>query len=407
MKILYKNTKNYFKISNYLSWYITIFIIISPIFLSYNNINDFSFSLIHYPMKGKDYLFTLPISIFFLVPFLLKGLINIHKDKVIFFFLIFFILINFLGYSTHQLPFLLLLLKIITPILAMLGLEIFFKKKFKHTEQKITNIIVKRSNILKFLFTIIFAISIMSPFYLKNPYAWLIPEIVIFNYFQYFPLIFIILLGMLATRSHIFIFLLVYILSFYLSYITSNLTFFLILIIFGLYCLLSIIFKRYLVFLTQSYIVFLITIVFCYLLFVYIFGLNLYEIYNKLGLHKIYNIDGFAGRINAILSFYNQVSFFEFLNPIKIISGIPSKTFHNEFIVLTSAIGFFGAILFYFILIKRIWFISKNYPSVSIALTLYAIFSGIFITTNLHPYTQVISAFFVSYYFIISKFKLT
>lgn len=400
-----KKIKNNFKISNYLSWYITIFIIISPVFLSYNNLNDFSFSIIHYPSYKGKFLFNLPISIFFLIPFLFKGLINTHKDKVIFFFFIFFILINSLGYFNHQLSFLLLLLKIIIPILAILGLEIFFKKKFKHTEPEITNIIMRHSNILKLVFTIIFVISILSPFYLKNPYAWLIPKIVIFNYFQYFPLIFILLLGMLGTRSHVLIFLILYIFSFYLSDLTSNFTFFLMLIFFGLYYLLSIIFKRYLVFLTQSYIIFLITINFCYPFFVYIFGLDLYQIYNKLGLYEIYIEDGVIGRINTIQSFYSQVSFFEFFNPIKIISGIPSKTYHNELLVLTSAFGFFGAILFYFIFLKRIWFISKNYPSVSIALTLSVFFSGIFITPNLHPYCQVITAFFVSYYFVISKFK--
>ena len=46
-------------------WVIIFIIIIIPIHLSYNSINDFAFDVIHYPSTDGVYLFTLPISFFF------------------------------------------------------------------------------------------------------------------------------------------------------------------------------------------------------------------------------------------------------------------------------------------------------------------------------------------------------
>ena len=71
-------------------WVIIFIIIIIPIHVSYNSINDFAFDVIHYPATDGVYLFTLPISFFFIIPFIILGLLNFYKDLEIFLLLSFF-----------------------------------------------------------------------------------------------------------------------------------------------------------------------------------------------------------------------------------------------------------------------------------------------------------------------------
>ena len=59
---------------------IIFFLILPPIFISYNSINDFSFNEISKIDTSENYKFTLPISFFFIVPFILLGLVNFYKD---------------------------------------------------------------------------------------------------------------------------------------------------------------------------------------------------------------------------------------------------------------------------------------------------------------------------------------
>jgi hypothetical protein len=386
---------------NYLFWMITVFVIFAPIFLSFESINKLSFNYIKYPAVSKDYLplFTLPISFFFIIPFILLGLLNFYKDVEIFILLV-FVLISSINFFFYQdLLILSLLAKISLPILALLGFEIYFKKKFQ-LKKKIINKVIKEYNYsFVLIFTMIFIITMISPYYLKSKYDWLINGITIFNYFQYFCLTFILLLGMLIEYKQQYIFLLFYILSFYLSYLTSNITHFILIVVFGIFCVFSFLKKRYLIFLSKIFIIFIFFIFFSYPFFITFFYSDLLQT----GLFNNYSI---FGRLYEINKFLSNLSFIEFLTPIKLSLINVSKFYHNELIVITSALGFPGAFLFYFVLFKRIWLISKYYPHTSVAISLYCILSGVVITVNLHPYTFIILSFFISYYYVLSKIKL-
>jgi hypothetical protein len=388
------NKKNNISQNN-LVWIIFIIIII-PINLSYNNINDFTFDLIHYPSRGREFLFTLPISFFLAIPFMFLGLFNFYKDNEIFLLLVFILisLSSFLLYNDYS--HVLLLLKITIPILTLLGFEIFFKKRFTLIEKKNISHIIKKYNYkIALIFMIVFFISIISPFYLDRQYDWLINGITIFDYFQYFPLIFVLLLGVLATNNQRFFFLLTYILCFYLYSWTANQTFFLILILFGIYYIFN--FLGSSILWSSIFISIIILTIILYPLFVFLF----YSVLQQLDLpEKV--IDG---RFYLIHMFFNNLNFLDFLSPFRTSSEISSKFYHNEFVVIFSALGFAGVILFYFVILKRIWLISKYFPHIAVSISLYSLLCGTVITVNLHPYTFIILSFFISYYYILSKIK--
>ena len=255
-------------------WIIIFIIIIIPIHLSYNSINDFAFDVIHYPAPDGVYLFTLSISFFFIIPFIILGLLNFYKDLEIFLLLAFALISIVISVIYKDFLHLLLLGKITIPILTILGFEIFFKKKFSHIEKKHIYHFIKIFNYkIALIFTIIFFISIMSRFYLDSPYNWLINKISIFDFHQYFPLIFILLLGVLASNKQKYVFLLVYILSFYLSSWTANTTFLIFLVLFGTYYVLNFLgfSKKNLVFLSKIFIILTFLILFLFPFFTFIF----------------------------------------------------------------------------------------------------------------------------------------
>ena len=380
-------------------WVIIFIIIIIPIHLSYNSINDFAFDVIHYPSTDGVYLFTLPISLFFIIPFIILGLLNFYKDLEIFLLLAFALISIVISVIYKDFLHLLLLGKITIPILTILGFEIFFKKKFSHIEKKHIYHFIKIFNYkIALIFTIIFFISIMSRFYLDSPYNWLINKISIFDFHQYFPLIFILLLGVLASNKQKYVFLLVYILSFYLYRWTTNTTFLIFLVLFGTYYVLSFLgfLKKNLVFLSKIFIILMFLILFLFPFFSFIF------------LSEIKTLDlplNILNRFFLIEKFFSNLTIFEFLTPIRISSEIVYRYYHNELLVIISALGIIGASLFYFVILKRIWFISKYFPHISVAISLFSLLSGIILTVNLHPYNFIILSFFISYYYVLSKIQ--
>ena len=379
-------------------WIIIFIIIIIPVHVSYNSINDFAFDVIHYPAPDGVYLFTLSISFFFIIPFIILGLLNFYKDLEIFLLLAFALISIVTSVIYKDFSQLLLLGTIPIPILTILGFEIFFKKKFSHIEKKHIYHFIKIYNYkIALIFTIIFFISIMSRFYLDSPYNWLINKISIFNFHQYFPLVFILLLGVLASNKQKYVFLFVYILSFYLYSWTQSSTFLISLVLFGAYYVLNLLgfLKKNLIFLSKFFIILILLILFLFPFFSFIF------------LSEITILDlplNILNRFILIEEFFSM-TILEFLTPIRISSEIVSKYYHNELLVIISALGIIGAFLFYFVILKRIWFISKYFPHISVAISLFSLLSGISLTANLHPYTFIILSFFISYYYVLSKIQ--
>ena len=380
-------------------WIIIFIIIIIPVHVSYNSINDFAFDVIHYPAPDGVYLFTLSISFFFIIPFIILGLLNFYKDLEIFLLLAFALISIVTSVIYKDFSQLLLLGTIPIPILTILGFEIFFKKKFSHIEKKHIYHFIKIYNYkIALIFTIIFFISIMSRFYLDSPYNWLINKISIFNFHQYFPLVFILLLGVLASNKQKYVFLFVYILSFYLYSWTQSSTFLISLVLFGAYYVLNLLgfLKKNLIFLSKFFIILILLILFLFPFFSFIFLSEITILDLPLNILK---------RFILIEEFFSNLTILEFLTPIRISSEIVSKYYHNELLVIISALGIIGAFLFYFVILKRIWFISKYFPHISVAISLFSLLSGISLTANLHPYTFIILSFFISYYYVLSKIQ--
>ncbi len=379
---------------------IIFFLIVLPIFISYNSINDFSFSEISKVDTSEFYKFTLPISFFFIVPFILLGLLNFYRDFEISFLLV-LILLSFVGaFFVKDFTYSLLLLKISCSILTLLGFEIFFKKKLLPIVKIDKFQVIKKINFnFTFIFVIIFFITMISPLYLDNTYKWLVNEIVIYSYHQYYSLIFIFLLGLLIANKQKYLFFIIYFFSFYQVEPTTNDTFFFSLILIGIYYIINLLLnyqKKYIIYLTKIFIILNFFWIFLYPIVIFLF----YE--------ELINLDipvNISGRLNHIFYFFSNVTFLELLTPVRTYSEIVSKFYHNEFIVITSALGICGSFLFYFVLLKRILLINKYYPQISFTMSLYCLLSPVVLTTNLHSYTFIISSFFISYYYVLSKFQ--
>ena len=145
--------------------------------------------------------------------------------------------------------------------------------------------------------------------------------------------------------------------------------------------------------------------VFISILFFFNIAYQIFIIMIDLGLINIDLGKLMERRIILVSDFYSKVNVFEFFTPIRFSTDIISKYYHNEFVVLTSAVGVMGSFLFYLILFKRIWYICDYYPEISIAISLVSVLSGVVVTFNLHPYSFIISYFIISYYYILSKFQ--
>jgi hypothetical protein len=387
-------------INRYYIFVIIFFLIVLPIFISYNSINDFSFSEISKVDTSEFYKFTLPISFFFIVPFILLGLLNFYRDFEISFLLV-LILLSFVGaFFVKDFTYSLLLLKISCSILTLLGFEIFFKKKLLPIVKIDKFQVIKKINFnFTFIFVIIFFITMISPLYLDNTYKWLVNEIVIYSYHQYYSLIFIFLLGLLIANKQKYLFFIIYFFSFYQVEPTTNDTFFFSLILIGIYYIINLLLnyqKKYIIYLTKIFIILNFFWIFLYPIVIFLF----YE--------ELINLDipvNISGRLNHIFYFFSNVTFLELLTPVRTYSEIVSKFYHNEFIVITSALGICGSFLFYFVLLKRILLINKYYPQISFTMSLYCLLSPVVLTTNLHSYTFIISSFFISYYYVLSKFQ--
>jgi hypothetical protein len=289
-----------------------------------------------------------------------------------------------------------LFFKISSPILLLIGLEMYFKNSFRRFEKKKKSEVINKINqSFLLIFLIIFFITFISPLYLTANHSWLINQIKIFDYFQYFPLIFILMLGMLATNKKYFVLLISYILCFHLGNLTENLTFFILLIFFGIYYVICYLKKEYVMSISKFVILFIFFFIFFYPLLVFFFNLELIKLFD--GNNSI------ISRINVIHSFLNNLNFIDLLSPIKISSTFTSKHYHNELLVIISTLGLFGGLFFYYLFFKRLWFICENYPYIAVSISLFSILSGYALTTNLHPYTLIISSFFISYYYVASK----
>ena len=390
--------------SNYILW-IFIVLIIVPINLSYKNFSDFTFDAFR-PRNEETlrYLFTLPISFFFIFPIVILGVLNFKRDREIFSFYLFILISIVSFYFNKNFSYFTLIIKIFLPILLILGFEIYFSKKiFFYNKQNLFQFIKNINNTIYLVFMITFFLSILSPLYLENGYRWLINEIVIYDYYQYYPLIFIFLLGILAANKNIILFIIVYFLLFSLASKTVNNTLFFLLVIFGIYYFFSFFIrknKKSMVFYSRFFITFPFFLIFFYQIFLIINSQIFWLDFDN-------EITSLISRFNLAKAFYLNVNVLEFITPIRIESStIASKYYHNEFIVIVSSIGILGAFLFYFIFFKRIWLISLYYPEVSVAISLFTFLSGNVVTVNLHPYTTIISTFLISYYYVLSKLQV-
>ena len=384
---------------------IFIVLIIVPINLSYKNFSDFTFDAFQPNNEvALRYLFTLPISFFFIFPIIILGVLNFKRDREIFLFYLFILISIISFYFNKNFSYFTLIIKIFLPILLILGFEIYFSKKiFFYNKQNLFQFVKNINNTIYLVFMITFFLSILSPLYLENSYRWLINEIVIYDYYQYYPLIFIFLLGILAANKNIILFIIVYFLLFSLASETFNKTLFFLLVIFGIYYFFSFFIrknKKSMVFYSRFFIIFLFFLIFFYQIFLIINSQIFWLDFDN-------EITSLISRFNLAKAFYLNVSVLEFITPIRIESStIASKYYHNEFIVIASSIGILGTFLFYFIFLKRIWLISLYYPEVSVAISLFTFLSGNVVTVNLHPYTTIISTFLISYYYVLSKLQV-
>jgi len=364
-----------------------IFLLFSPIFISVENSGGIVFDRIGYT-EGV-YKVTFPISIgvifFFAIRnykyFLLNG-----TFLLTILFLIVSILTNLLT-STSQ-GYLTVIFKLLLFILALYSLESEFKRP---------GLDLKKYSPYRFLM-IVLVITIASLIVYDSNYIhdffYLIKQVAIYNFFQYYSFIFILLLGICAERSKVLVYSVVFCFSVFLSLIANNTTSLLLTITFSLFYYSSLILNR--TQLKQASLVIINFFIFFVLLY-YFASISILE-YFALTIPET-----FFSRIEGVIKFFNHIELLDAILPFQLDKNMPGDFYHNESLSILSTLGLIGVIGFYLIILKKIILIKRCYPYISISIALVVFIAGIVVVPILHPYTGIVLAYIIAYYTVKSK----
>ncbi len=355
-------------------------LIIMPIFLTFYTNGQISMSR----LGGHDkFGFTIPISLIFIIPTIFFYIIRNYQNKEFLIYMVFILSVSILQYNIgFESRNLLLVLMISLFISSVFGFEKYFFARLEYQEKDLYYII----NPMMF----VLFLSLASV-YLYSSESFLLPDIVIYNYYQYFSFIFLLLIGILSDRKMFVRLLIASLLSLLISYNSENFTslllnVFLILYFLGWYKLS----KRNFIQFNHNLIILLVFASISYHFFVLLFGDMIIE-FMPINI-KI--------RFALILEFYESLPYK--LYPIFPSGDLYSIEYHNEMLIILSAMGVLGVLMYIYLFLKRLLYINKYFPFFSTSLTLFVFIGGIFVNPVLHLYTAMIIAYLLSYFYVSS-----
>ena len=80
-----------------------------------------------------------------------------------------------------------------------------------------------------------------------------------------------------------------------------------------------------------------------------------------------------------------------------------AEDLHNEFLEIFNAFSVIGLLMFYFVVISFINSFKSQFRAQAISLLLIIFVGGITVSNLLHPYTSIIIAYYIAFYYVLSS----
>ena len=376
--------KKYYNILNVL----VSTLIISPVFFSLTNNFDIVTNRIHnyfiideQPIINNFYL-SLPLNFFILSLISLFYLKKIITSKVIVLFSFFIIIIIIFNYN-----YFFFYLKNSFSILVVLISGITFKYYFSANNSANAN------NVIIIPFFILLC-GLIPNFFLNIlllngdvVFFYFFPNLIIYNFFQYFAFIFLIFCSFSFKNKFLIFFF--NIVTLIIAYYSQNQSVIIILVLFNLYKFINFFLN------SNLKIIFLNFKTYLLIVFIFFWITILYSVpFDILPL-------SIKDRYTFIFDFFAHFNFLQLILPIGNTYEPIKYGLHNQFLELTSKFGILISTGFYLIIFKKIFLIkfkqSNVYLMYLLILSLGCSLSSVF----LHPYTSIIFLYYLT--FIINK----
>ena len=247
------------------------------------------------------------------------------------------------------------------------------------------------------LMSILF-ITILSK-YIYGTGTFILESVSIYNYYQYYALVFVLLLGS-SIRLNWTIFIINYILAFKLSLITSNN---MALIIVNIMALYYVVFK----FTIYSFrrIIYFSTIITVVTLFTS-YPILLIILYNEINIVAElinYSGDGIHSRYNNMINYILNLEWYNLIFPFLSMPRNITSSFHNELLEVFNSAGILGIVSYYSFIIMNIIRYSKPYMFSGLSILFVIFLAGNTVQSTLHSYTLIVLAYVMSFYYAASK----
>ena len=370
--------------------FVVSLLVMSPIFISIGTGFDISFDRVG--GGGYDlFIISIPLSIIIIIAIafslykdIFYSIINCKIETV---FLAVGVVLNFsLFFIYSEGSGILTAIKTTLQILFFFFFFHVFSIYFEKNLDKFRN---AENVIIFYPLAIITFISLFSSLVLVMDDFFLISQLVIYDFRQYYAFIFVITMGVFHSRGLCY-FILATVFSVYFSILSGNDT--------SLAISLAIVLIVIVDFLMQikyrkillNIIIFSV-VVFALLSF---FAIDFY-------LENINKHPGLVARREVVIQFFESFNSLSIVFPFFSHSHGLSVGYHNQFIVIYNTLGLIGFLLYYFIFFKRINYLVYKVRMVKVSIVLVVILGGITVIPTIHFYTAIFIAYILSFYIVL------
>ena len=127
----------------------------------------------------------------------------------------------------------------------------------------------------------------------------------------------------------------------------------------------------------------------------------MFFIYDDLGI----NNSGLNKRFSMISGYFNELQWYQVLFPFLSDVRPLAEDLHNEFLEVFNAFSFIGLLMFYLVVIRLINSFESQFRVQAISLLLVIFVGGMTVSNLLHPYTSIIIAYCIAFYYALSLKK--
>ena len=372
-------------------------VLLLPVSISFSRVNGIGLDRLGGGVsRSSEYILTIPLSAFFAAPFIVFFIFDVVKNTkiAVFTFCAFLSVLSVALLSGFDAVHISLVAKVVFPVYLYYAYYIYFRNKYtvyaRNNALPLNRDFAKDGMLSSFV--IFLSVYVAGLFIYGEGYYWGVKNVIIYDFYQYFPLIFLVVLGVIDTNNRV-LFVVVFIISLYVSHLSSNTTAFVLISLYGVYHLIGLVVSGSMLVLVSK-----VTVIVSALM-VIIYPLVIVFVYEQIAALKfVSETVPVMSRVNVLNNFYGDISFLEFVTPLRIHENVANHFLHNELSVIVSVLGIFGACLFYFIFLRALLSICVLYPKVAVALGLFLFVSGLMLTPMLHLYTLIIFCYVVSYY---------